>query len=198
MRLFFMLPKIFGVRPVVEAPLTRRTISSGSGAGFIYVVSGDHRLAKIGITTNPQARLATLRTSSPFPIEFAYVAETSGAPIDVEQNAHAMLDRHRCQGEWFDVAPEAAVGAIAAAAHAAGQTLRQVDPNAAIPAPVRPPSAPGHHATVAVIAIPLVVLFLGWVEIAKLGVEWPVAAIANGLALILLGWGFRALARVTG
>ena len=37
-----------------------------------------------------------------------------------------MLKSHRCNGEWFDVAPEMAVAAIAGAAHKLGQPLLPV------------------------------------------------------------------------
>jgi hypothetical protein len=37
-----------------------------------------------------------------------------------------MLASHRCSGEWFDVAPEMAVAAIAGAAHKLGQPILPV------------------------------------------------------------------------
>ena len=94
--------------------------------GFVYVVRGDHNLVKVGITTNPRARLAQLRPGSAFPIEYAYLAVSSGQPAEVEAAAHKLLEKHRCNGEWFDVQPEMAVAAIAGAAHKLGQSLLPV------------------------------------------------------------------------
>jgi hypothetical protein len=71
MRLWLSGPRILGIRPGItfrpdelfEKPKPRKSASSGS---FIYVVQADNGMLKIGISTNPSARLAQLRTASPF------------------------------------------------------------------------------------------------------------------------------------
>jgi hypothetical protein len=93
---------------------------------FLYVVRGDHNVVKVGVTTNPNARLASLRTGSAFPIDFDYIAVTPGTGFDIEAGAHEMLKSHRCNAEWFDVPPEMAVAAIAGAAHKLGQPILPV------------------------------------------------------------------------
>jgi hypothetical protein len=137
MRFFFSGPRIFGIRPGVsfsaadfkEAPSAARARApSGEVQGsFVYVVRGDHNLVKIGVSSNPSARLAQLRTGSPFPISFAFIAATPGDGFDIERAAHQMLARQRLNGEWFDVAPEMAIAAVNAAAARIGAPLQSVD-----------------------------------------------------------------------
>jgi hypothetical protein len=82
---------------------------------------------KVGTTTNPRARLASLRTGSAFPIDCSYIAVTPGdSGAEIERAAHTLLDRHRLNGEWFGAAPELAVAALNAAAYMIGQPLLQV------------------------------------------------------------------------
>lgn len=154
MRFFFTGPRIFGIRPGVSfgagdlrgaaAPRAARSrwrhasdlnlsapVPKAETGGFVYVVRGDHNLIKIGVSTNPNARLATLRTASPFPISFAYVCAVQGPATEayaIEADAHALLARQRLAGEWFDISPDMAVGAIAAAAHKAGRKFVEIDP----------------------------------------------------------------------
>lgn len=99
--------------------------------GFIYVVKGDHGRCKIGITGNVAARLSALRTASAFPIEYAWIGAPQGKGVAIERDAHTMLNRYRNNGEWFSVSPDAAVGAICAAAHRLGQAMLEVTPERA-------------------------------------------------------------------
>jgi Meiotically up-regulated gene 113 len=133
MRFFLIGPRILGIRPGISfglnellrlatKPTHRKPAESMTGS-FLYVIRGDHNMTKVGVTTNPTARLASLRTGSAFPIDFSYIAVTPGTGFDIEQGAHAMLASHRCNGEWFDVQSEIAVAAIAGAAHKLGQPL---------------------------------------------------------------------------
>ena len=91
----------------------------------MYVVRGDN-MSKIGVTTNPSARLASLRTGSAFPISFAFIGVTPGSGYDIEQEAHAMLEKHRCNGEWFDCPSEMAVAALMGAAAKLGQPVQML------------------------------------------------------------------------
>jgi hypothetical protein len=133
MRVWLGGPRILGVRTGISLgredlkwlrdASPKRYELNGS---FIYVIKGDHNLSKIGVSANPNARLAQLRTASPFPIDFSYIAVTPGNGFDIEAAAHAALSRHRCNGEWFDVPPEMAVAAISGAAHKLGQPLQAI------------------------------------------------------------------------
>jgi hypothetical protein len=77
MRLWLSGPRILGIRPGVtfrrdelfEKPKQRKSASSGS---FIYVVQADNGMLKIGVSTNPSARLAQLCTASPFKLSLAW------------------------------------------------------------------------------------------------------------------------------
>ncbi len=70
MRFFFIGPRILGIRPGISfgpsdfrkafAPNASRSNMTGS---FVYVIRGDHNLVKVGVSTNPNARLAQLRSA---------------------------------------------------------------------------------------------------------------------------------------
>jgi hypothetical protein len=66
---------------------------------------------KIGVSSDPLARLATLQTASPSRFELVYAAAIkTGDATQLEAEAHAMLARQRQTDEWFDVAPEMTIG----------------------------------------------------------------------------------------
>lgn len=83
---------------------------------FVYVmaVGGDggpfQRPVKIGITKNPDARLAQIRPHSPLPISYAHllpVADIHRAR-EIEVRLHLVLGDVRLAYEWFDVEPDTA------------------------------------------------------------------------------------------
>ena len=94
MRFFLIGPRILGIRPGISfganellrlatKPTYRKSAEPITGS-FLYVIRGDHNLVKIGVTTNPNARIAHLRTASVFPIDFSYIAVTPGTGYDIE------------------------------------------------------------------------------------------------------------------
>ncbi|MGH6821939.1 MAG: GIY-YIG nuclease family protein [Methylocella sp.] len=95
-------------------------------SGFIYILKDGNGLLKIGASSNPLARLAALQTGSPTPLILEYAGALCCDGHSVEAKAHEILARHRLNGEWFDCVPEAAVGAIAAAAHSLGKVIASV------------------------------------------------------------------------
>jgi hypothetical protein len=133
MRFWLSGPRIFGIRPGVsfrpdelfEKPKPRKNASSGS---FIYVVQADNGMLKIGVSTNPGARLAQLRTSSPFKLSFAYMGALRCDGYAIEAAAHETLSRHRLEGEWFNCPVDMAVAAIGAAAYRLGEPIASGDP----------------------------------------------------------------------
>lgn len=130
MRLFFIGPRIFGIRPGISInprDLRTRTPSSTVEGSFLYVVQGTHDLVKIGVSKDPNERLAALQTGSPFPLAMPYIVATPGSGFDIEAEAHRLLDSHRVQGEWFSVRTRAAVEAIGTAAASLGQPILPVD-----------------------------------------------------------------------
>jgi Meiotically up-regulated gene 113 len=122
--------RAFGQRSVVP----RAREATGSDDEFIYVLRGDHGLFKIGISRNPIARLATLRTASPFRLEMVYVAVTQGPAKRLEEAAHDALDKHRITTpgsgeEWFDCPMSYCVAAINGAACDIGQPIQAAPMN---------------------------------------------------------------------
>lgn len=137
MRLYFMGPRMFGglLRLGVSADARefrgRQVAASAVQGCFVYVIEGEHGRVKIGISTNPSARLATLQTGSPFALRFVFIGATPGNGFDIEQAAHSMLARFRVSGEWFLTTPAVAVAAVQSAAFQIGQKLLPIDDAAA-------------------------------------------------------------------
>jgi T5orf172 domain len=140
MRLFFLAPRFFGFRPGVSFGredlhlFTGQTRSGASASAidpdhsFIYVIKGVNGLCKIGITANPNARIAQLRSALSFAMDFAWIGAPKAETIAIEREAHAMLAKYRKPGsEWFAVSPDAAVGAVHAAAFRLGQPVLDLD-----------------------------------------------------------------------
>jgi hypothetical protein len=130
MRFFLTGPRFFGIRPgIILGPEDFRRPLTGPGTiqgSFLYVIQGAAGFVKIGVTTDPRARLAALQTGSPYPLAFVAIAATPGPGFDIEEAAHALLDSQRAEGEWFRVNPRLAMEAIAVAARGLGQPLLDV------------------------------------------------------------------------
>jgi hypothetical protein len=99
---------------------------------FIYIVQADNGMLKIGVSTNPSARLAQLRTASAVPLTIAYVGALRCDGYTVEAEAHRTLAGYCQNGEWFNCPVDMAVPAIAAAAYRLGEPIASGDPVAAI------------------------------------------------------------------
>jgi hypothetical protein len=159
MRFWLSGPRILGIRPgisfrpdeLLRKPSPRRQLQGS----FIYVIRGDHGLLKIGISSNPSARLAQLQTASAVPLAIAYVGALRCSGYAVEAEAHRTLAPYRAAGyryspsnkaimrrcsadvfvslggEWFDCPVDMAVAAIAAAAYRLGETITSGDPKLA-------------------------------------------------------------------
>jgi hypothetical protein len=63
---------------------------------------------KIGISENPAARIRSLQTGCPRPIELFWCMEfqSRGGALRAERAAHHALGDARLVGEWFDVDPD--------------------------------------------------------------------------------------------
>jgi hypothetical protein len=138
-RFFLFGPRVFGLRTGLSLGREdfarfadpQRSATAGGAIdpdhGFIYVMKGGNGLCKVGITVNPNGRLAQLRSSVFFPIDFAWIGAPKGDTIAIEREAHRMLDKYRRQGEWFQIEADAAVGAVHAAAFRLGQPVLDLD-----------------------------------------------------------------------
>lgn len=69
----------------------------GSGCSVYLIESKSHY--KIGISTEPNARLRELNTGNAEPL--VLVAVRAGG-IVLERHLHELLDSYRYRGEWFD------------------------------------------------------------------------------------------------
>jgi hypothetical protein len=129
-------PRILGIRPGISFALNELSRSRPSprrqlSGTFIYVIQADNGLIKVGISTNPTARLAQLRTASAVPLKIAYVAALRCNGFAVEAEAHRTLVSYRLEGEWFNCPTDMAVAAIGAAAYRLGEPLASGDPRLA-------------------------------------------------------------------
>ena len=76
---------------------------------------------KVGISKNVNARLATIQTSCPQPIELAYVFECPDRDIAraIELSFHEVQKDKRTHGEWFRFEPLEAIHLLCLAFRAA-------------------------------------------------------------------------------
>jgi hypothetical protein len=150
---------------------------------FVYVIEGQAGHHKIGVSTDPIARLAQLQTGSPVPLRFVYIGVTSSTGYAIESRAHELLDAYRKQGEWFLVPASIAIGATLEAAMRLGEPIQQCRPEI-VPAIIRAASQPAPSVTVTTqygwlpyciaIGVPMAGLFLGF----SIGVVVILAAFA--------------------
>jgi hypothetical protein len=138
MRFWLAGPRILGIRPgisfrpdeLLRKPSPRQRLPGGSGS-FIYVISNGRGLVKVGISTNPTARLAQLQRASAAHLSLAYVGALRCTGYAVEAEAHRTLAGYRQNGEWFNCPADMAVAAIAAAAYRLGEPIASGDPRLA-------------------------------------------------------------------
>ena len=97
--------------------------------GFIYIIRNGFGHHKIGISSNPNTRVADLRTASPVRLDIVYAAALDCSGFSIEEAAHDILARYRLQGEWFNCPLEVAVAAIGAAACRLGEPFAAIDPS---------------------------------------------------------------------
>jgi Meiotically up-regulated gene 113 len=208
MRLIAFGPRVFGLRlgasfgPEDFAPRRVRAASAtvadnDPDDSFIYVLRGEHGLLKVGISNNPVARLASLRTASPFPLEMVYVAVTSGPANRLERATHDALAKSRCNGEWFDCPLSHAVAAINGSAYDLRQPIQAPPMNMSpetyvteifkkvarghVPALGSPRG--GILTTLATIFWMFVLIFILFVGFVTLVVLWPAHANTSNLTL---------------
>ena len=101
------------------------SIVAASGGTCVYVISAANGLCKIGYSTDPELRLAALQTGSAYPLKLEYTLITDTDPRMIEYEAHRLLDKHRCAGEWFDVPPSIAIDNLKKAAASFGIKLAE-------------------------------------------------------------------------
>lgn len=81
---------------------------------FIYVIGREEGPVKVGITSMPEGRLATIQTGCHFKIEILHLRTCSNRDhaLKHEQNFHAVYAERRLAGEWFDMDSDCAIDGI--------------------------------------------------------------------------------------
>lgn len=90
---------------------------------YVYVIqAGKDGPVKIGSAQKPSERLQELQTSNWHQLYLRAVVPC-GPRVVIEKVAHALADRHRIRGEWFDLEPLKAVEFVVTA-----MALKGLDP----------------------------------------------------------------------
>lgn len=105
-------PSDFMQRRTTSVPLNYAAVTKALGATSVYVISTEAGHCKIGYSTDPELRLATLQTASPVKMKLEYTFITTLDPRILEAEAHRILDKHRLSGEWFDAPVDHAIEAV--------------------------------------------------------------------------------------
>ena len=66
------------------------------------MIKNDHNHCQIGLSNDPVARLDQLRASSPFRLQYAWLGAPKGQATLIAQDAQAMLDKYRREGNWLE------------------------------------------------------------------------------------------------
>lgn len=136
MRFWFGGPRIMGVRPgVIFGPEDFRAFRdpekaspSSSPDASVYVITSGVGLCKIGISNQPNLRVAQLQTGNGEPLRLAFALPVpNGHAANVEAMAHRTLAGERRAGEWFAVPELKACAAVVAAAQYYGVTVEMTD-----------------------------------------------------------------------
>lgn len=72
----------------------------------IYMIVSDETLrTKVGVSSNPASRLATMQTGSPEKLSLVWSTDYMDATFArlVEAEVHSLLAPWRAHGEWFDL-----------------------------------------------------------------------------------------------
>ena len=84
---------------------------------YVYVIGPETGLQKVGLATDPRARLAALQTASAHDLLLhVAVPVPFGEGHAAERRAHRALARCCVRNEWFDTTPAEAMAAVRSAA----------------------------------------------------------------------------------
>lgn len=86
---------------------------------FVYIIAFGRAPAliapvKVGVSNDPESRLASLQTASPYDLSLVakFLLPSREIAIQMEQCFHHMARAHRLRGEWFDMPPHSAVASF--------------------------------------------------------------------------------------
>ncbi len=84
---------------------------------YVYVIGPAVGLQKVGMATDPKARLAALQTACPFDLVLHLALRVPfGEAHAIERRAHRALAHICARNEWFAATPAEAMAAVQAAA----------------------------------------------------------------------------------
>ena len=83
---------------------TKREKDANPKAGWIYLIKC-HEFYKVGIADDVKARLSSMQTGCPYPLELIEAWRSNNASKE-EKAIHALLSRYNVRGEWFMLPPE--------------------------------------------------------------------------------------------
>lgn len=76
-----------------------------NGTGYVYVLSSDSGLYKIGKTRDYKNRIRTFGVKLPFMVAYELVTKSDNYHA-LEQQLHQRFDHLRVDGEWFALTPD--------------------------------------------------------------------------------------------
>ena len=81
---------------------------------FVYVIGREEGPVKVGISTYPWGRLATLQIGCPFKLTLLHThkARSRNHALEHEEMFHGVYDENRLHGEWFDLDAELAIEGV--------------------------------------------------------------------------------------
>lgn len=94
----------------------------------VYVIATNDGLCKIGVSCNPEGRLAQLQTGCPHHLHIAYVCVVKDQAYEVEGFAHMLLGRQAIGGEWFKCSENEAIEAVNRSAASYGKKIKDIAP----------------------------------------------------------------------
>lgn len=94
----------------------------------VYVIATDDGLCKIGVSRNPEGRLAQLQTGCPQKLHIAYVCILADRAYEVEEFAHIALGKKAAGGEWFKCTEQEAIEAVNRSAAYFGKRIAELEP----------------------------------------------------------------------
>lgn len=80
---------------------------------YIYVIGGNEKPYKIGITNNPARRLKNLQTGHPSKLKIHHIEPVPDNQVRlIEQTIHQTIKYRKTHGEWFDIELEDAIAEV--------------------------------------------------------------------------------------
>lgn len=71
---------------------------------YIYIISSEENIVKIGISKNPEKRIKSLQTGHPKQLKIQYINEIDEEnKFNIEKIIHKILKHKKIKNEWFNI-----------------------------------------------------------------------------------------------